>query len=129
MVVASVQGQHELQTSDAVGAAGVQLGANVHATMAIANKELGLSHGKVKRLLEMLFGLKVGRSTSCRSVIRSAQRLEQAAEQIRKEVRGSPQVVADETGWRVDGGVPGCMCLRAQRDLLRDRPDAKRGPS
>lgn len=100
---AAVQGRHELQTSDAVGAAGVQLGANVHATMAIANKELGLSHGKVKRLLEMLFGLKVGRSTSCRSVIRSAQRLEQAAEQIRKEVRGSPQVVADETGWRVDG--------------------------
>ena len=98
-----VQGRHELQTSDAVGAAGVQLGANVHAAMAIANKELGLSHGKVKRLLAMLFNLSVSRSTSCRSLLRTAAQLEPAYEKIRQEVRGSPQVVADETGWRVDG--------------------------
>jgi transposase len=100
---AAVQGRHELQTSDASGAAGVQLGPNIHAAMALCNKELGLSHGKVKRLLEMLFDVKVGRSTSCRSVLRTASRLEPAHDEVRRAVRGSPQVVGDETGWRVGG--------------------------
>ena len=99
----AVQGRHELQTSDATGAAAVQLGPNVHAAMALLNKELGLSHGKVKRLLEMLFEINVGRSTSCRSMLRTAKRLESAHEEVRHAVRGSPQVVGDETGWRVDG--------------------------
>ena len=98
-----LQGRHELQTSDAVGAAAVQLGPNVHAAMTLLNKELGLSHGKVKRLLEMLFEIRISRSTSCRSMLRTADRLEDADAQIRRAVRGSPQVVGDETGWRVDG--------------------------
>ena len=98
-----VQGRHELQTSDAVGAAGVGLGPNVHAAMALLNKELGLSHGKVKRLLEMLFKIRVSRSTSCRRMLRPADRLEDADAQVRRAVRGSPQVVGDETRWRVDG--------------------------
>ena len=98
-----VQSRHELQTSDAVGAAGVQLGPNVHAAMALLNKELGLSHGKVKRLLKMLFDIHVSRSTSCRSMLRTAGRLKNADAQVRRAVRGSPQVVGDETGWRVDG--------------------------
>lgn len=99
----AVQGRHELQTSDATGAAGVQLGPNIHATIAICNKELGLSHGKVKRLLAMLFEVTIGRSTSCGSILRTARRLEWARDPLRLAVHGSPQVVADETGWRVDG--------------------------
>jgi transposase len=99
----AVQGRHELQTSDATGAAAAQLGPNVHAAMALLNKELGLSHGKVKRLLEMLFNIRISRSTSCRSMLRTGDRLENADTQVRKAVRGSPQVVGDETGWRVDG--------------------------
>ncbi len=98
-----VQGRHELQTSDAVGAAGVQLGPNAHAAMALLNKELGLSHGKVQRLMKMLFGIDISRSTSCRSVLRTGQKLQGAYEQIAKAVRSSPQVVVDETGWRIDG--------------------------
>jgi hypothetical protein len=42
-----VQGRHELQTSDALGAASVQLGANAHAAMAWLNKSLGIPHGKI----------------------------------------------------------------------------------
>ena len=91
-----VQGRHELQTSDATGAAAAQLGPNVHAAMALLNKELGLSHGKVKRLLEMLFEIHVSRSTSCRSMLRTADRLEDADQQVREAVRGSPQGVAYE---------------------------------
>lgn len=92
-----------MQTSDAVGAAGVQLGPNAHAALALLNKELGLSHGKVQRLMRMLFGLEIGRSTSCRSMLRTGRKLAPAYEQVAEAVRGSPQVVADETGWRVDG--------------------------
>ena len=99
----AVQGRHELQTSDATGAAAAQFGPNVHAAISLLNKELGLSHGKVKRLLEMLFELRISRSTSCRSMLRTADRLANANDQVRKAVRGSPQVIGDETGWRVDG--------------------------
>lgn len=44
------------------GAAGSQLGANVHAALAIMNKQLGLSHGKSVKLLSTLFeGLTLAR--------------------------------------------------------------------
>ncbi|MGL4515068.1 MAG: IS66 family transposase, partial [Lacipirellulaceae bacterium] len=67
------------------------------------NKRLGLSHGKVSELLARLFGMKVSRSTSCRSTLRSAQKCQRAEEDARQLVRGSPAVTADETGWRVGG--------------------------
>ena len=46
------QGRHPLQTSDAVGAAAVQLGPNLHAAATVLNKELGLPHGKVRRAFQ-----------------------------------------------------------------------------
>lgn len=99
----SVHGRHELQTSDAVGAAGAQLGPAAHAAMAVLNKELGLSHGKIKRCFEILFGIRVARATSAHSIARSGRRCEGAHQEIRATVRASPQVVPDETGWRVGG--------------------------
>jgi transposase len=99
-----VQGRHRLQTSTARGAAASQLGANVHAVLAIVNKQLGLSHGKSVKLLAMLFqGLSIARGTSARSIARTAERCQPAYEQLRQDIRGSPQVVPDETGWRVGG--------------------------
>jgi len=99
-----VQGRHDLQTSDALGVAAVQLGPDAHAALAVLNKEFGLSHGKSAKLFDRLFGLTIGRSTSVRSVLRTAKQLEPAAAEIRKAVRGSPQVTCDETGWRIGGG-------------------------
>ena len=72
--------------------------------MAWLNKRLGLSHGKIRQLFEELFGLKISRSTSARSCHRTARRCEAAMEQVKRDVRGSPQVTPDETGWRVGGG-------------------------
>lgn len=100
---AKLQGRHELQTSDALGAAASQLGPDTHAAIAIANKTLGLSHGKIKALLGEIFGLDLCRSTSCRSVLRTAARCQGPHQAIRDCVRGSPWVVADETGWRIGG--------------------------
>jgi transposase len=99
----SVHGRHELQTSDAVGAAAAQLGPAAHAAMAVLNKELGLSHGKIRRCFEVLFGIPVARATSAHSVARSGRRCEGAYQEIRAATRASPWVVPDETGWRVGG--------------------------
>jgi transposase len=98
-----VQGRHPLQTSDALGAAGVQLGGQAHALIAWLNKRLGLSHGKVQEFFQRVFGFTLGRATSCRSMLRTAQRAEPAAAEIRQQIRGSPLVVPDETGWRIGG--------------------------
>lgn len=98
-----VQGRHELQTSEATGAAASQLGPNAHAAIAILNKELGLPHGKIARLMKLLFGIRINRSTSCRSMLRTATKCEPAYEEVIEMVRGSPLVKGDETGWKVSG--------------------------
>jgi len=98
-----VQGRHPLQTSNALGAAKVQLGGRVHALIAWLNKRLGLSHGKITDFFQRVFALKIGRATSCRSMLRTAQRAEPAAAQIKQDIRGSPFIVPDETGWRIGG--------------------------
>jgi len=98
-----VQGRHPLQTSDALGAASVQLGAKTHALIAWLNKRLGLSHGKVTELLQRVFDLTIGRATSCRSMLRTADLAQPAVTQIHQQIRGSPSIVPDETGWRLGG--------------------------
>lgn len=100
----AVQGRHELQTSDALGAAASQLGPDLHAALAVCNKELGLSHGKARKLFERLFGIEISRSASIRQQLRLADKLLPSYGKISREVRGSPWVVCDETGWRVEGG-------------------------
>jgi transposase len=98
-----VQGRHELQTSDALGAAASQLGPALHAALMICNKELGLSHGKARTLFERLFGIKISRAASIRGQLRLADKLRPSYGKISSHVRGSPWVVCDETGWRVEG--------------------------
>lgn len=98
-----VQGRHELQTSDALGAAASQLGADLQAALTVTNKELGLSHGKCRRLIERLFRITISRSTNCRAQQRLAEQLRPSYDAIGEQVRGSPRVVCDETGWRVNG--------------------------
>ena len=56
-----VQGRHPLQTSDALGAAAVQLGPQAVALAVILNKQLGLSFGKIVQLFRGRFGLTVTR--------------------------------------------------------------------
>jgi transposase len=98
-----VQGRHELQTLDALGAAACQLGPDLQSALTVANKEVGLSHGKCRRLIEQLFGITISRSTNWRAQQRLAKKLRPSYELISEQVRGSPRVVCDETGWRVNG--------------------------
>jgi transposase len=67
------------------------------------NKQGGLSHGKVTRCLESLFGLRLSRGGSVHTVLRAAGRCEPVYEAIRQTVAQSDWVAADETGWHVGG--------------------------
>ncbi len=98
-----VQGRHPLQTSDALGAAAAQLGPDAQAAVVALNKQGGLSHGKVTRCLESLFGIRLSRGGSGHTVLRAAARSEPVYEAIRQTVGQSDSVVPDETGWRVGG--------------------------
>ena len=54
-----VQGRHQLQTSEALGAAGVQLGPGVVALVVELHTEMGVPLAKVAHLLRTTFGLQV----------------------------------------------------------------------
>ena len=98
-----LQGRHPWQTSDALGAAAVQLGPRVLALIVVLNKQLGLSHGKVAWLLRERFGLAVTASTVTRALHRAARQALPTYAALCETIRGSPVVVPDETSWKVNG--------------------------
>lgn len=98
-----VQGRHPLQTSDAIGAAAAQLGAQVIALVVVLNKQLGLSFGKITTLLQQLYGLTVTRSGLVHAVHRAARQAAPTYDALCARVRASPMVSPDETGWKVAG--------------------------
>jgi transposase len=98
-----VQGRHPLQTSDALGAAASQLGPEAQATVVLLNKTFGLSHLKIATVFDAIFGIGLSRGASVQIVLRAAHRLEPADEEVRQEIRSSPCITPDETGWRVAG--------------------------
>jgi len=98
-----VQGRHPFQTSDAIGAAAAQLGAQVIALVVVLNKQLGLSFGRIVTLLQQLYGLTVTRSALIHAVHRTARQARPTYDALCVRVRGSPMVSSDETGWKVAG--------------------------
>lgn len=98
-----VQGRHPLQTSNALGAAASQLGADAQSAIVELNKDAGLSHGKVTRVLASLFGVDLTRGGSAHTVLRAAQRCEPVYAELRDAIKRSDWVVPDETGWRLGG--------------------------
>ena len=100
-----VQGRHDLQTSDALGAAASQIGPEAQAAATLLHTQSGLSHGKVAAVFDALFGIDLTRGASAQIGLRAARRLEPVYQILLDDVRGSPQIAADETGWRI-GGQP-----------------------
>jgi len=98
-----VQGRHPLQTSDALGAAASQIGPDAQAAVALLNKTFGLSHVKVAAVFRAPFGISPTRGASAQIVLRAADRLGPAYQEIRQEIKSSACVTPDETGWRVAG--------------------------
>ena len=110
-----VQGRHPLQTSDALGAAAVQLGPQAVALAVILNKQCGLSFGRIRHLLRDRFGLPVTRGGLVHAIHRAARQAQPTYEALCAQVRGSPIVTPDETGWKV-GGHPYWLWAFATRD-------------
>lgn len=98
-----VQGRHPRQTSEALGAASVHLGAQAVAFAVILNKQLGLSFGKIATLLRQQYGLTVSRGGLVHAVHRAARQARPTYTALRAHIRGSPVVTPDETGWKVAG--------------------------
>jgi transposase len=98
-----VQGRHPLQTSDAVGVGGVQLGPEALTLAAILNKQMGLSLGHTRQVLSYGFGLEASRGGLCRALARMAGRAEPTYAGLVQAARQSAVNGVDETGWKVGG--------------------------
>jgi transposase len=98
-----VQGRHPLQTSEALGAAAVQLGPHAIALAVSLNKQFGVSFGKIATLYRTRFGLHATPSALVRALHRAAVRGQPTYAALCETVRRSPVVVPDETGWKVRG--------------------------
>ena len=99
-----VQGREARQISDATGAVGGdQIGPNTIAMTAHLNKTCGMSYERIAEVLVQMFGLRVSRSTLARSLLRLGRKAEATYTDLIEQVRGSPVVSPDETGWRIGG--------------------------
>ena len=98
-----VQGRHVLQTSDALGAAGAQLGPGVVALVVELHTEMGVPLAKVAHVLRTTFGLQVTPGGLAHLLHRTARDAAPTYTALCEQVRNSPVVTPDETGWRVGG--------------------------
>lgn len=100
-----VQGRHGLQTSDALGAAASQLGPDLQSTIVQLNKDAGLSHGKITRLINTLFGIALSRGGSVQTMMRAARACEPIYQAIVRAMPKQKAITPDETGWRIGGSL------------------------
>lgn len=96
-----VQGRHPLQTSDAVGAANVHLGPSAVALVSLLHKEAGMPLATIAALLRERFGLTVTPGGLVHVLHRAARVAAPTYAALCEQIRGSPVVSPDETGWRV----------------------------
>ena len=97
-----VQGRHPLQTSDAIGAAAVQVGPEALTLGVLMNKAQGLPHADAAAILKQGFHLLMSRSGICRAIQRVARKAEATWHALRDAARRSELAHMDETGWKVD---------------------------
>jgi transposase len=97
-----VPGRHPLQTSDALGAAAVQVGPEAVALGVLMNKSMGLPHADAAAILRHGFGLTMTPGGICRAIERVARKAEATWHALRKAARRSDVAHMDETSWKVD---------------------------
>ncbi len=98
-----VQGRHPEQTSDALGAAGSQLGPTVRAWGTWLHHRMGLSFAKVADVLAHL-GVEVTAGAICRSSARQAStELVPVHADLVARANNSKTITMDESGWHVGG--------------------------
>lgn len=98
-----VQGRDRRQSSQALGAAASQLGPEALSLATVLNKQLGLPFGKTAAVLEQGFGLEVTRGALSQALARVGRRCEPTYRSLLGQIRRSPAVTSDQTGWKVGG--------------------------
>lgn len=110
-----IQGRHTLQTSDALGAAASQLGPDLQATIVQLNKEAGLSHGKIQRLLKSLLNIELSRGGVVQTMLRAGRRCQPTYQSLVQAMPRQQAVTPDETGWRIGGESAWLHAFAAER--------------
>ena len=95
------QARHPEQTSDALGAAAIQIGPRALGLGAELKHGLGVPYRKVGHVLDEALGLTVAPGTLARSGQRLAAKAEPTYQLLLSTLREQPLVNADETGWKV----------------------------
>ncbi|MGH9892690.1 MAG: IS66 family transposase [bacterium] len=98
-----MQPRHTLQTSDALGAAAVQIGPDAQALVALLKNKLGLSYGDITTLLKDAFGIELTRGAASHIVRRAGHRAEPIYDAFKAMIPQRDTVYPDETGWKVGG--------------------------
>ena len=96
-----VQSRHPEQSSTARGAAGVQIGARLHALGAEFHYGIGVTVRKVSRIIQRLLGVIVSPATWSRGARRIARRLRPTHRSLVAAARESSIAHVDETGWYI----------------------------
>jgi len=118
-----VQGRHPLQTSDALGAAHVQVGPQALTLATHLTKQMGISHERAAQVLEWGYGLRVSRSALCRAITRLGTKAEPTYQELQTVVRHSLVNQLDETSWRVAAHLEWLwVCVSAEVTLYAILP-------
>lgn len=98
-----IQARHPEQTSDALGAAGSQIGPMLKSWAMLLHYRMGLSFGRTAEVLARL-GVKVTAGAICQSSARAASTdLVPVHQELVERANRSASITMDETGWRVGG--------------------------
>jgi transposase len=111
-----VQGRHPEQASDALGAAGAQIGPGAKAWSAWLHYSLGVPFAKIARFFAERLGLSVTAGALCQAAQSTSTDLVPVTSEIRRRVNDSAVVAADETGWRI-GGAPAWVWVATTPDF------------
>jgi len=98
-----LQGRHSQQTSEALGAAAVQLGPRALGLAADLKHAIGVPYGKIVKVLAQGFGLPSCRATWARADQRLAKRCLPLYSKLIEVLRRSQRACVDETGWKIGG--------------------------
>jgi len=91
----------EVSVSDKLAAS--LYGPQLHAQVCYWKYELGLTFGKIQKLLLDQYNMEISRGVLSEMITRTAKKFENAYEDLKTMLMDQNHLHADETGWRVDG--------------------------
>lgn len=98
-----VHPRHPWQTSEALGAAAVQIGPDAQSLIALLKNKLGLSYGDITTLMKDAWNIELTRGAAAHMVRRAGERAEPIYDAFKAIIPRKDTVYPDETGWKVGG--------------------------